>query len=60
MDTQRPIPGPDVGLLRYNRANSWWVDGFILHLEDANIKTAAAGGPTGPRRGAVSCPRTLG
>ncbi|MFO1264908.1 MAG: TonB-dependent receptor plug domain-containing protein [Rhodoferax sp.] len=60
MDTQKAYTRTDVGL-RYNSGKSWWVDGFIRNLEDANIKTAAAGGPTLARAVAQYMPpRTLG
>jgi len=60
MDTQKAYTRTDLGL-RYNSGKSWYVDGFIRNLEDANIKTSAAGGPTLARAVAQYMPpRTLG
>ena len=60
LDTQKAYTRTDLGL-RYNSGKSWWVDGFIRNLEDANIKTSAAGGPTIVRAVAQYMPpRTLG
>ncbi len=60
LDTQKAYTRTDLGL-RYNSGKSWWVDGFIRNLEDANIKTSAAGGPTIVRAVAQYMPpRTAG
>ena len=60
LDTQKAYTRTDLGL-RYNSGKSWWVDGFVRNLEDANIKTSAAGGPTIARAVAQYMPpRTLG
>lgn len=60
LDKQAAYTRTDLGL-RYNSGKSWYVDGFIRNLEDANIKTSAAGGPTIDRAVAqYMAPRTLG
>ena len=60
LDTQKAYTRTDLGL-RYNSGKSWWMDGYIRNLEDANIKTSAAGGPTVVRAVAQYMPpRTAG
>lgn len=60
LDRQNAYTRTDLGL-RYNSGKSWWVDGYVRNLEDANIKTSAAGGPTIARAVAQYMPpRTLG
>jgi iron complex outermembrane receptor protein len=43
MDKQQAYTRTDIGL-RYNSGESWYVDAFVRNLENANIKTSAAGG----------------
>ncbi len=45
LDKQQAYTRTDLGL-RYNSGKSWWVDAFVRNVENANIKTSAAGGPT--------------
>ncbi len=45
LDKQAAYTRTDLGL-RYNSGKSWYADAYIRNVENANIKTSAAGGPT--------------
>ncbi len=45
LDKQAAHTRTDLGL-RYNSGKSWHMDAYIRNVENANIKTSAAGGPT--------------
>ena len=60
LDKQAAYTRTDIGL-RYNSGKSWYVDGFVRNLENTNIKTSAAGGPTIATAVAqYMAPRTIG
>ncbi|MEO7107019.1 MAG: TonB-dependent receptor [Rhodoferax sp.] len=60
LDKQAAYTRTDLGL-RYNSGKSWYIDGFVRNLENANIKTSAAGGPTIATAVAqYMAPRTIG
>ncbi len=46
MDKQKAYTRTDLGLRYANAKRTWYVEGFVRNLENANIKTSAAGGPT--------------
>ncbi len=61
LDRQKAYTRSDLAL-RYNSPKSnWYVEGFVRNVEDANIKTSAAGGPNIDRSFAqYMAPRTFG